>query len=297
MTPILRGRTYHVRVKVPTRYRHLAASSHIWRALGTDSLAEAQARAPVVRAEVLAQLADRAGHRPDETPAQRFRRISDLAASRGFVYQTAAELNAGPLSHSVERLYAAGADASRDTRDALLGVVERPQTMLSGLVEYVEALEDTQHDNRFKNEAQMKRWRAERERAVASLRAGLAAAGRPDDKPVVALTKDDAWAHHEFLKKRIHAGEVNFSTPNHDLGNISGLLRRFFASIKSDNPKIYSDVSFSDPHSKRPRKLELPAEWIEETIFRPHPSFLLLNQQAQHIVIIAAEVIVSRVVL
>lgn len=292
MTLKKRKKTYYLRLRVPARYRGLHRSSHVWRSLGTDSEEQAQRRAPEVREQLLAEWAARLGVATGESPADRYRRIADLAAARGFAYRTATELAGGPIERIVERIEAAGPKASRETTAALLGGEENPgrQVRLSGLVGYIENLADTRHENRFKNEAQLKRWRQERERAVASLRAGLKAKGQPDDRLVIELTTDDAWAHHEFLKRRIHAGEVDFSTPNHDLGNLSGLLRRFFASIKAPNPKIYSGVSFSDPHKKAKRKLELPTEWIEATIFRPHPSFLRLNEEARDIVIIAAEV-------
>lgn len=288
----LRKKTYHVSVRVPARYRHLHKCDHVWRSLGTDSEEQAKRRAPEVREQLLAEWAAKAGALAAQSPADRYRLAEDLAAARGFSYRTATELASGPIERIVERIEAAGPKATRETTTALLGGEENPgrQVRLSGLVAYIEGLDDTQHENRFKNEAQMKRWRQERERAVASLRAGLKAKGQPDDRLVMELTSDDAWAHHEFLKRRIHAGEVDFSTPNHDLGNISGLLRRFFASIKTPNPKVYSGVSFSDPHAKQKRKLELPTEWIEDKIFRPDPAFLRLNEEARDIVIIAAEV-------
>lgn len=290
MTIQLRNRIYSLRIRVPLRYRSLHRSSHVWRSLGTDSLEQAERRASQVRDQLLAEWAAKASGIAPTTPADHYRRIADLAAARGYAYQTAAELADSPVELAVQRIEAATTKASKETMAALLGGVERPAVMLSGLVSYVENLDDTRHENRYKNEAQMKRWRDERERAVASLRAALEASGRPDDKPVLDLTSDDAWTHHGFLKKRIHAGEVDYSTPNHDLGNLSGLLRRFFASLRLPNPKVYSGVSFTDPHKKQRRKLELPTEWIEETIFRPHPAFLRLNEEARDIVIIAAEV-------
>lgn len=290
MTIKQRNRTFHLRIRVPARYRHLHRSSHVWRSLGTDSFEQAERRAIEVREALLGDWAAGKVVGDSTSHADRFRRVADLAAAKGYIYQTSAELADGPIEQVVRRIEVVGETGSKATMQALLGGVERPPVMLSELVSYIENHKDTRHENRFKNEAQMKRWRQERERAVASLRAALKAKKLPDDKQVVDLTTDDAWLHHEFLKARIHAGEVDFETPNHDLGNLSGLLRRFWKSIKATNPKIYTGVSFSDPHKKQRRKLELPTEWIEETIFRPHPAFLLMNEEARDIVTIAAEV-------
>ncbi len=52
----LRGSTWHLRMRVPVRYRQVAKGSFIKRSLKTDSRSEAEARAPVVRKEILVEL-------------------------------------------------------------------------------------------------------------------------------------------------------------------------------------------------------------------------------------------------
>lgn len=159
MTIKLRNRTYSLRIRVPKRYQHLSRSSHVERSLGTDSLEQAKVRETEVRARLMAQWAAGIdGYR--ERMADFYRQISDLAAARGYVYQTSAELAAGPLERAMERIEAAGSNATKETMVALIGGVERPKVqgpkvkepavMLSELVATVEALEDVQerHENK-----------------------------------------------------------------------------------------------------------------------------------------------------
>jgi hypothetical protein len=91
MTILLRNRTYSLRIRVPVRYRHLNQSSHVWRSLGTDSLEQAKAREPAVRARLMAQWAAGIdGSHERLADYYRYRQLSDLALARGYAYQTSA---------------------------------------------------------------------------------------------------------------------------------------------------------------------------------------------------------------
>src|SRR5690625_5047867 len=89
-----------------------------------------------------------------------------------------------PLEERLRRVAAIEVEEpGSEIEKAVLRGTECAQVMLSGLVAHVEALADTKHDNRYKNEEQIKRWRQGYERAVRNLRAALKAAGEVDDKP------------------------------------------------------------------------------------------------------------------
>src|SRR5690625_1946122 len=198
-----RGRIYSVRFRVPPELQPFDPKrrKRITKTLGTDSPTEAALRAPIMRAEILAELRARAGHHLEETLEERVRRLADLASGRGFGFRTAAEIAEEPLEERLRRVEAIKAEEpGSEIEKAVLGGAERAQVMLSGLVAHVEALEDTKHGNRFKNEEQMKRWRQSYERAVRNLRAALKAAGEIDDKPVASLESADARLHRAHLK-------------------------------------------------------------------------------------------------
>ena len=293
--------TYYTRKRVPPKFRPVVKEKRVWISLRTKNAAEARLREPSVWAEQIADWEMRlAEHRP-ETPEERYTRISARAEREGHRYLTATELLDAKVDLILARTDALAADKHRDPEKiaALLGGVERPQLMLSDLVAYVENLKPMKQENRFKSQEQMHRWRQARERAVNNLRAAIKSKSGADDKPVIELTADDAWLHHDAWLVRLDTGEpeqdggarkyVTADTGNTDLGYVSGLLRRFYASIKTKNPKPYAGIALKDPHSIPNRKLELPVKWMEQTIF-DQEKMSGLNEEARSILIIAAEV-------
>lgn len=283
---------HSVRFRVPLELQPFDEKrrTRITKALGTDSLSEASVRAPIMRAEILAELRARAGQHRDETLEERVRRLADLAQERGFRYRPAAEIAAEPLDDRLRRIEAiADVEPGSEVEKAVLGAAERAGVMLSGLVDYAGNLPDTRHENRFKSEEQMKRWRQARERAVGNLRTALRRSSAADDKPVAAIGAPDAWLHHDFMKHRMQAGEIDPETANRDFGYMGGLMKRYCDSLKLPSGRPYSGIRLFDKHKKPRRKLELPEQWFRDVVFAPDPRFLKLNAEARDIVVIAAE--------
>lgn len=287
----LRGKTFCLRWRVPARYRVVEKRERVWVSLKTRDATEARLRAPAAKADLIEAWERALGRVPDESSSARFDRLVEIAGSLGHHYKSRDEIAAGSIEDLVARLETLRSlpQPSDDTMEAILGGDARPAVMLSELVAHVEALKKTQHENRFKNAEQMVRWRQARERAVVNLRAAIRAKTGGDDKRVVELTPADAWAHHDAWEARMSAGEIDAETANKDFGYIGGLLRRYYASIKLPNPKPYAGISLKDPHKVPTRKLELPSEWMEATLFDAE-KLAGLNEEARDILIIAAEV-------
>src|SRR6056297_2396863 len=163
----LRNTTYHLRMRVPSRYRSVETRKFIKQSLHTDSRTEAITLAASLRRELLADLDRRlAGEQAKMNSS--FENNVALAKARGTTYRTATELAEGSLSELMarfERLRTEDPSASRaEVISADLGGVERPVTKVSGLVaEYEKA-------NRArlagKTEDQRRRWRNPYKRAV-----------------------------------------------------------------------------------------------------------------------------------
>lgn len=288
----LRGKKYGLRIRVPARYGSVESRDYFWKTLKTGDLTTAKLRAPACKADQIQKWEDALAGRAPQS-AGRFERIVAVANARGFEYLTAEEIAASVTDVLLARVetLAAIRKPTPDVTAALLGTVDRPKltVALSGLVAYVENLDDTLYENSFKGEEQTIRWRQARDRAVMNLRAAIKAKTGTDDKPVLELTSDDAWLHHGAWKVRLHKKEVEADTGNTDFGYVSALLTRFYASIKTPNPKIYAGVTLKDPHSVPKRRLELPVEWMEKTFFDP-VKMAGLNEEARDITMIAAEV-------
>ena len=168
---------YYVRKRVPPKFRPIEKSKRVWISLRTRDAAEARLREPAALAEQIADWEMRlAAHQP-ETAQERYDRIVARAEREGHRYMTSTELLDAKLDVILARTDALALDKHRDPEKiaALLGGVDRPQLMLSGLVAYVEDLKAMRQENRFKSEEQMHRWRQARERAVNNLRAAIGA--------------------------------------------------------------------------------------------------------------------------
>jgi hypothetical protein len=144
----------------------------------------------------------------DEKPAQRFRRIAELAVGRGLIFRTATEVAAAPVEEILSRAEMIAdervADEHRPTPDivaAVLGGVERPTVMLSHLVEMVENLPET--ENSYKNATQIRLWRNPRKRAVANLMKARRERGLDPDKPVLDINHQDALIHRRYPGSRV----------------------------------------------------------------------------------------------
>lgn len=288
----LRDGIYYTRMRVPPRFRHVDGRAEVWISLGTGDKRDAELEEIKARAALVAEWEARAG--VGGTPEEQFRRAATIAASRGFTYRTAPELAADQLDEILTRVEAVPAGANSQEIAAILGGVEEPRIMLSGLVEYIEGLDTAEKANRGKNPDQLRKWRNPRKRAVANLRRALAAAKRPDDIPVEDVRHEIATLHWNWWERRlagkidVAAGKLEPSTANKDYDYLGGMLKLFWLSISGQNPKPYSGLTHTDRFTEPKRKHEFTPEWIGERIIAPG-AMAGLNDEAQDITTIAAE--------
>lgn len=280
---IKRGKTWHLRMRVPKRYLAVAGRNEIHRSLETDSERRARELLPDVKAKLLAELDQMTviKERPEEADA--YRAAQKIAQARGFAYRPLSDLLEAPLDEVLERVETSSADPATETAKALLGAVEEPALRLSGLVEKVERI--AAHDNRYKSENQMRLWRNPRKRAVANLQAALG--GR--DVMVSEIDHAAALKHKAWWQKKIAAENLSMESANKDFANMAGMLRRYYESIaQPDPPYPYHRVSLKDRHKAESRKLEIPADWITEKCFAPG-AFDGTNDETRDILLISVE--------
>ncbi len=288
--PTLRGSIYYTRFRVPARLRDAVSAAEIWRSLGTDSLREAKALEPEVKAALLAELEARAGG--TAKPAELARHLRAIAATRGFSYLPAAALAAeGRIEDLLTRMEATLDDAGRPDpvlARALLGGVEEVPVMLSGLLEYVVGLDATKEANKHKSKNQLRQWRNPRIRAIQNLRLALKAAGRPDDMPVAQITREIGGLHQNWWSSRIVKEKLSSDSAQREYSTMAGMLSAYWNSVAKPNPKAYSGVSNRTRFTKKKRKPEFSLEWIEASILALG-ALDGLNDEATDITIIAAE--------
>lgn len=282
--PVLRGGTWYLRRRVPKRYKTVEPRREIWESLKTDSYRVAMQKSEGVwLAYIEAWEAKLAGR--DGDAVQKFRAAQQLADIRGFQFLAIDQISLQPLDDILNRVEATrGADGIPDeiTAAALLGTVEEPKLLLSDLLAHVEDL--AAHDNRFKNDEQMRVWRSSRKRAVNNL---IQAIGK--DLPVVAVGTAEARAHKKFLSQRVLNGSIQIETANKDFNYLSGMLSRFYDDLDHENqPKPYAGLAFSDRNTEPTQKLEVSVNWILEKWFAPG-ALDCLNDEARDILLISIE--------
>ncbi|WP_367176892.1 DUF6538 domain-containing protein [Donghicola sp.] len=279
---IQRNGRWHLRMRVPQRYRLVEPRAEIHRSLRTESEREAMRRLPAAEAAILAELDAQLAMGAPTEPDDIFKAAVALAASRGVSYRSAVELSNGPLDEILERLDMLQKSDSPQVADALLGGVDVPQLKLSELVAEVERI--CAHDNRLKNSSQMRLWRNPRHRAVANLIEALGA-----DKPVLEFGVADAKAHRKWWRNRIETEGLKSDTANKDFSNMASLLSHYYESLDLDDPpRPYSGISIREKNAKKTRKLEIPVEWMKEKWLAPG-AFDGLNDEARDILLISIE--------
>ena len=280
---IKRGNTWHFRMRVPKRYLAVAGRKEIHRSLETDSERRAREMLPDMKARLLAELEEMTviKERPDEASA--YRAAQKIAQARGFAYRPLSDLLNAPLDEILGRVETASADPATETVKALLGAIEEPALMLSGLVDEVEIL--AAHENRYKSENQLRLWRNPRKRAVANLMTALGG----KDVFVSEIDHSAALKHKAWWQKKITAEQLSMESANKDFANMAGMLRRYYEGIAQPNPpEPYRRVNLKDRHKVETRKMEIPVDWITEKWFAPG-AFDATNPEARDILLISIE--------
>jgi len=162
----LRGSTWHLRRRVPTRFAGVEPRREVWISLKTDSHQLATKKAPAVWDSLIAGWeAQLAGQSEDATV--RFEAVRAIAASHGLSYKPIKDVEQLPFEELLARVEVLQRrDGRVDTvvAPAILGSVDVPSLTVS------EALEEywrlTPDRTRGKSDDQKRRWRNPRKKAI-----------------------------------------------------------------------------------------------------------------------------------
>ncbi len=204
MTLILRGRTYHLRKRVPRRFRSVEPRPIIGVSLHTDSPGLASRKA----AEVWAHLVEgwESALRGETGGARaRYDAARDIAQRRGFSFMAAAAVAELPLADLVARVQAipmrANGAPNQTIGNALLGGVEEPGlTIRDALDEFWKISVD---QIRGKTPDQQRRWRNPRIKAIENLVTVIG------NKDLARLSRADAKTFRDWWNARIDCGRAN----------------------------------------------------------------------------------------
>jgi len=192
-----------------------------------------------------------------------------IARSLGFDYLPAQQIARRPINEVLDRietLLVDGRIENPGVRKPVLGAVERPKVMLSGLFAEYEATQKTALAKMSAD--QQRNWRTAKKRAVEIL------IEQGGDKALQDLTREDALAYSDFWETRVIEEGISTSSANKNISHIGGMIRTVDKSLqlRLDNvfagtrieggrdgrrsPFAVEHIRDKDPGPRRPRRAE-----------------------------------------
>lgn len=278
MKLLLRGDTFHLRRRVPLRYREVEPRVHIVISLHTDSEKTAKEKAVVVWSEMLDAWEAKLDGAHSEGVA-RLAAAKKLAGRRGRTYYPADQVAKLPLEEILQRAYATkapGGVVDIGEAEALLGGVPvKSMSVTEALEEYwkVEAA-------RFigKSEDQIRRAENPRKKAIRNF---VAVVG---EKPYLEVNTADLFKLRAWWVDRMVRGEVSANSANKDIIYVTSTLRAVATSEgEVDNLKFTTKGLALDEGEKRTRP-PFSVKWIKNKILSDD-ALQGLNKEARCIVL------------
>ncbi|WP_417209492.1 DUF6538 domain-containing protein [Antarctobacter sp.] len=220
MPVYLRGSTYHLKRRVPTRYAKVERRQFVYMSLKTDSLTVAQRKAEDVWDQLLAQW--EALLKGDTNLAKvRYEAAQDLAKARQLRFMPAEEVAKLPLPEIVERVeMSVGPDGKINDQkgEAFLGAIEKPGLTMTECLEIFFELDKEEAARRSPNQNRVRANNFKR-----AIRNFITVVG---DVEIQQLSRDHMMELRESFWLRVQAGEVSLTTANKEMKVFGTVLRR-----------------------------------------------------------------------
>jgi len=220
MNIIKRNHTFHLRRRVPRRYRDVEARDMILLSLHTDSESTAKSKADAVWRELIEAWEAKLDGATAEAE-DRLKHARNLAAKRGFRYLPVAQVAALPIEELLRRVEAVpntrkgGPDMQE--AEALLGTARPPQITVSRALDLYWSVEGIRAAG--KSEDQIRRWRNPRIKAIRNFIEQIG------DLPIADITTENLFEFRGWWAKRVLAGGVMHNSANKDFVYVTSTLR------------------------------------------------------------------------
>ncbi|MEL6244826.1 MAG: DUF6538 domain-containing protein [Pseudomonadota bacterium] len=157
-----RGRLYHLRRRVPRRYRSIEPRETVWISLHSDSESVARSKADRAWSQMIEAWEARLAGNSEDAEA-RYKAARDLAQARSFRYLDAGAVAKLPVQDVIERVEAIPTPANQPDAieaAALLGTVPEPRITVTKTLELYWGL--AKEKTLGKSEDQLRRWEVRR---------------------------------------------------------------------------------------------------------------------------------------
>jgi len=262
-----RGDTWHLRMRVPSRYASVEPRKELHRSLKTGDKREAQSRLAAVEAQILAELDARLAGVDLPGSRSHYEAIARLTTARGFGYKTAGELSQSDLADITRRvadLEAHGDTPDSDAAEALLFRIERPHDTLGEVASRMPDMYPA--EIRDKNARQRSTWAKRWTRPTGKV---IELLGR--DPALEDISRSDAISLRDALQDRILESTLRGSSAQKDLQNLNLLWKKYHTHLGIDPAEMPPSPfrGLGDGMSRLDedtRKLEVPLYAIEEIL-------------------------------
>lgn len=274
-----RNKTYHIRKRVPTRYKSVEPRETVWISLHTDSEAIAKIKEPTVWANMIEAWEARLSGDTSDAEAQ-YEAARELAAARGYRFLSAERLERLPtadFNQRVDEVMKHSRDGKPDMAmaKALLGGAATPSITVSRALElYWEVKGKTEIAG--KSPDQLRRWKNPRIKAFKNF---IEVNG---DIPISEIGADEMLAFREWWENKIESEGLSANSANKDLMNLSSALRLVIMRKRLSLNLPLSGYSLTEGDAKtRP---PFSVDWIKTKLLAPG-ALNGLNPEARGILI------------
>jgi len=275
--------------RVPRRFKGLVLGtdgrpvSQVRQALFTDNKVEAKLKAAQIEAARLAEWeALRAGQ--SRQARAHYEAAKALAQARGYTYRSMTSLIEGNFDELVDRVESVSLEnlTTSAAADAVLGAVPEQMPTLHEVRDEYYSLTRTRHLK--KTEAQLKRWRMPRDRAVSNFLEVVAlkdGRGTPIPMPVNRISRDDALKFRDWWAARVEAG-LKPDSANKDFGHLNEMWNTWTTLKKVDLPNPFSRLWFDVRGRKKTKTPPFSRDWVKTKLLAPG-AFDGLNEEARDV--------------
>lgn len=261
MSIVRRGSNFHLRKRVPLRYRRVEPRVMVWISLHTDSESVAKQKAPLAWPHhVEAWEARMAGDTGDAE--RRFEAARELAAVRGYRYLSAGQVAALPREELLARVEAIPVRNDKPDKveaAAILGGASEPSITVSRALGLYWTL--TADETIGKSEDQVRRWKNPRKKAVANF------VGVVGDKNLADISGDDMLDFRQWWIEKLESEDLTPNSANKDLIHLGSVLKTINKRKRLGLTLPLSDLSFKEGEKRQ--RPPFSVEWIKTKLLAP----------------------------
>lgn len=274
----LRGGVYYYVRRVPRAFVPFDDRVIVRISLRTADWSEAVKAAIVAERELETLWASLAAQN-DPQAWRRYHAALERARLEGFVYRSAAEIAQGKLSDILARMESlADRPMDRSAATAIAGGEAKPDITLTDALDLYYGYSAAELLG--KREDQVRRWKNPRRLSVDEF---VRCVG--EDKPIAAITREDARKFQDMWLKRIRDEGYGRNSMNKQIGHLSRILAVVSEELKLGLEPVFAKLAVNELKRARP---PFERKYVEERILAPG-ALAGLNLDARVALLVCAE--------